>query len=465
MREGLGEVMKKLIFLFIFISTQAWSLPTMQTIHYQGRLVDDAVPPQPVNGNTNITFNLYRNVALVCSQTEWVNLAGTNGAFNIDLDFDGGCSGPPNLTGLLFEAAIAGDSINLEIVDNTNARTYDRQLVTLTPLSTIARFAVDAVGANSANEALMVDSKGAATGDYLVWNGSDWMPQAVTATSPSGSGTVQIINTGDGLQGGPITSGTGNITMDIDATVFEIVSNQLSIRANSIGSSKLAADIDGSKLAAGSVALDRLSQTPCESDGTNCDGVLPTNMIVHVSTPGCPTGWTELTAARGRYLVAKPSAGTLGGTVGTALTDQENRDVGQHAHTGTFPTHWATHSHTVNDGGALSISHSHSGSISTDVHSHSDLSMWQSGGLADDRPDGGGAGANPLTPTANPGLAHSPHTHTVTVQDGGNHSHTYGTAQGLTTEGNHTHFITIDDEGSTTGTNAPYLQLLTCIKT
>ena len=46
----------------------------------------------------------------------------------------------------------------------------------------------------------------------------------------------------------------------------------------------------------------------------------------------CPTGWTEYTAGRGRYIVGNPSGGTLGSTVGTALTDSENRAVGQHEH-------------------------------------------------------------------------------------------------------------------------------------
>ena len=47
----------------------------------------------------------------------------------------------------------------------------------------------------------------------------------------------------------------------------------------------------------------------------------------------CPTGWTEYTALRGKYVVGLPSLGTLAGGSGTALTDQESRPVGQHTHT------------------------------------------------------------------------------------------------------------------------------------
>ena len=62
--------------------------------------------------------------------------------------------------------------------------------------------------------------------------------------------------------------------------------------------------------------------------------------------PSCPNGWSELTAAKGRYVVALPSGGTLGATAGTPLTNQENRAAGQHNHTITDPGH--THSYVNN---------------------------------------------------------------------------------------------------------------------
>ncbi|MBI5497386.1 MAG: hypothetical protein HY904_20395 [Deltaproteobacteria bacterium] len=57
----------------------------------------------------------------------------------------------------------------------------------------------------------------------------------------------------------------------------------------------------------------------------------------------CPPGWSAHTAAEGRYLVGLPAAGTLAGTVGTALGNRENRPVGQHTHAVTDPGH----THTV----------------------------------------------------------------------------------------------------------------------
>ena len=65
----------------------------------------------------------------------------------------------------------------------------------------------------------------------------------------------------------------------------------------------------------------------------------------------CPTGWTALVTAQGRYLVGLPSSGTLAGTAGTALSNLENRAVGQHSHSITDPSHsHSSHGHNNPDG-------------------------------------------------------------------------------------------------------------------
>ena len=72
-------------------------------------------------------------------------------------------------------------------------------------------------------------------------------------------------------------------------------------------------------------------------------GGIPSGAVMFFNLSTCPTGWTALTAAQGRYLVGKPSGGTLAGTAGTALSNLENRPVGQHTHTINDPGH----SHTT----------------------------------------------------------------------------------------------------------------------
>lgn len=74
---------------------------------------------------------------------------------------------------------------------------------------------------------------------------------------------------------------------------------------------------------------------------------VPANGIIHTTDTTAPTGWAEYTAGRGRVIVGTPASGTHAGTVGTALTNLEDKT---HTHTG------PSHTHTYTD----VISHSHS---------------------------------------------------------------------------------------------------------
>ena len=58
----------------------------------------------------------------------------------------------------------------------------------------------------------------------------------------------------------------------------------------------------------------------------------PSGAVMFFNLNACPTGWTELVAARGRYLVGVPLGGALNTSVGTALTEGENRPAGAHSH-------------------------------------------------------------------------------------------------------------------------------------
>jgi hypothetical protein len=80
--------------------------------------------------------------------------------------------------------------------------------------------------------------------------------------------------------------------------------------------------------------------------GTNTWPAIPTGAVMLFNLAACPNGWSELTAAKGRYIVGLPSGGILAGTAGTPLTNQENRAAGQHSHTVTDPGH--AHSYTNN---------------------------------------------------------------------------------------------------------------------
>ena len=60
-----------------------------------------------------------------------------------------------------------------------------------------------------------------------------------------------------------------------------------------------------------------------------------TNLVAYTSAGSALSGWTEYTAARGLFIVALVSGGVNLGTVGTALTNQQD----------------VTHTHSVPSGG------------------------------------------------------------------------------------------------------------------
>jgi len=98
------------------------------------------------------------------------------------------------------------------------------------------------------------------------------------------------------------------------------------------------------------ITAQRLSQAISELADSS-----PTGLIAFF-TNSCPSGWTEYTAARGRYIVGTPSGGSATATAGTALTDEENRPIGQHFHAinvgaGNMNTHHADNNVTGGLGG------------------------------------------------------------------------------------------------------------------
>lgn len=128
----------------------------------------------------------------------------------------------------------------------------------------------------------------------------------------------------------------------------------------------------------------------------------PSGSVAFFNLSSCPSGWTEFIEARGRYIVGLPPSGQLGAVAGTALSDQEDRAVGLHTHSA-YPIHYH------NPGGNFSTSSGHE--LCSSIHCETSF---------------GGS---------------------------------YVTYTSSSTTG-----ITINNEGTTDGTNAPYMQMLLCIK-
>ena len=131
---------------------------------------------------------------------------------------------------------------------------------------------------------------------------------------------------------------------------------------------------------------------------------LESGSLVFYNDTSCPVGFTEVVQARGRYLVGLNSGGTLESTVGTALSNSEDREVGQHNHGDSL---------SASSGG----SHSHSG------YSSGSSSTCGTGSYGDSSQSTG---------------------------SGGSHGHSMSGS--------------ISNEGTTDSTNAPYGQYIVCIK-
>jgi hypothetical protein len=70
---------------------------------------------------------------------------------------------------------------------------------------------------------------------------------------------------------------------------------------------------------------------------------IPAGAVMFFNLESCPAGWGVLAGAQGRYLVGLTHGGNLGAQVGSALRNREERDVARHTHAVTDPGH----SHTI----------------------------------------------------------------------------------------------------------------------
>jgi hypothetical protein len=99
------------------------------------------------------------------------------------------------------------------------------------------------------------------------------------------------------------------------------------------------------------------ARTPARATDINCnfanlDDRLEAveSSVMFFTSNSCPAGYLPYELGEGRYLVGAPASAPVGGTVGSALSDRENRPVGQHTHVATQEPH----NHNWNDPG-----HSH----------------------------------------------------------------------------------------------------------
>jgi hypothetical protein len=149
------------------------------------------------------------------------------------------------------------------------------------------------------------------------------------------------------------------------------------------------------------------------------------------TTGSCPTGWADY-GNPGEYFVG--ASASLESTVGTALTNQENRATGTHNHTSStsLSVSVSAHNHSVSDSG-----HYHGGE---DGYGSADL---VGGGGGDKLGDGSSRSAR---------VAGVDVSGNISVDNTDTDVSVTGTS------------ASISDYSGTAGTNAPYIQLRGCRK-
>lgn len=74
---------------------------------------------------------------------------------------------------------------------------------------------------------------------------------------------------------------------------------------------------------------------------------LPKGTVIFMQTTSCPAGFLEMIAARGRYIVGVGAGGEVGGQIGAPLRNKERRNVVAY-HTHTIDPAQLAHTHPVN---------------------------------------------------------------------------------------------------------------------
>ncbi len=230
---------------------------------------------------------------------------------------------------------------------------------------------------------------------------------------------------------------------------------------------------------------------------------VPQGAVMTFNLASCPSGWTEVIDAQGRAIVGLPSGGTLGGIVGTDLTNLEDRTHNHYVNPPNIVSASSgSHTHEVdppNVSTTLNGPHTHnidppSWATTPDAHQHewarygSD-EAWSSfdsnGNLTEmidygDGMDSAGENYYPIAVTFSSSAGYWPyytaqntHDHSVNLPvfpswSNGSHQHTVNI--GLFTSGgvgNHLHSVDIPNVLSTTASTSdvmPYIQFLVCEK-
>ena len=337
---------------------------------YRGQLLQSG---SPYTGQCDFWFGLWDASTVgsqISSTQNSVNVTVTAGVFDVSLDFGAGA----------FDGSARWLETAVRCPSGSGSYTTlsPRQNLTPMPYSLYASVAGSVANGGVTNSML---SSGSITNDKLA-------SSAITVTA------------GTGLAGGgPVNLGS--------AAALNVAATYRLPQACAAGQVPVADGAGG---------------WTCGSNG------VPSGTIAYYPAAACPSGWTEVTAARGRVVVALPGSGTISGTVGTALGNLLPRTVALSI------ANLPPHTHDV-DPAVITATTSTSGS-----HTHAVTSGQNTGG--------GVYFGTYQTLLGNTG---------ATTGAGGAHSHTVAVDIPNTTS-------TATGDGVPTDVTMPYIELLMCQK-
>ncbi len=196
-------------------------------------------------------------------------------------------------------------------------------------------------------EGATVDGRTISTGAHAV---NTTLTDAEVETSVESSTTLNL-HPATTMDGVPIS--TGAHTVNTNLTNAEV---ETSVESSATLNLHVATTIGGQAISTGAHSLntdtqlteeavvDYITNSPIDlAPGSTIGGspteVIPAGAVMFFNLNTCPSGWTQLTAAQGRFVVGLHTGGSLANTVGTALNNLENRPIGQHGHGVTDPGH------------------------------------------------------------------------------------------------------------------------------